>query len=49
MTVRLMQRMLCDHGIFPSEVMNLRINERLLMDALLEKESQEIKEQTRRR
>ena len=49
MTVRLMQRMLCDHGIFPSEVMKLRINERLLMAALLEKESQEIKEQTRRR
>ncbi len=49
MTVRLMQRMLCDHGIFPSEVMNLRINERLLMAALLEKEHKEVKEQTERR
>ena len=47
MTVQLMQRMLCDHGIFPSEVMNLRIQGRLLMAALLEKEHKEIKEKTR--
>ena len=47
MTVQLMQRMLCDHGIFPSEVMNLRIQERLLMAALLEKEHKEFKEKTR--
>lgn len=47
MTVQLMQRMLCDHGIFPSEVMNLRIQERILMAALLEKEHKEIKEKTR--
>ena len=47
MTVQLMQRMLCDQGIFPSEVMNLRIQERLLMAALLEKEHKEIKKKTR--
>lgn len=48
MTIRLMQRMLCDHGIFPSEIMNLRMQERLLMAALLEKEHKEIKEKTGR-
>ncbi len=48
MTIRLMQRMLCDHGIFPSEVMKLRVQERLLMAALMEKEHKEIKEKIRR-
>ena len=48
MTIRLMQRMLCDHGIFPSEVMKLRVQERLLMADLMEKEHKEIKEKIRR-
>ena len=47
MTVQLMQRMLCDHGIFTCDVMNLRIQELLLMAALLEKEHKEIKKKTR--
>ena len=40
--VQLMQRMLCDHGIFPHEVMNLPLRERLLMSALITKESKEL-------
>lgn len=42
MDVQLMQRMLCDHGIFPHEVMNLPLRERLLMSALITKESKEL-------
>nr|DAM39189.1 MAG TPA: hypothetical protein [Caudoviricetes sp.] len=37
-----MQRMLCDHGIFPHKVMNLPIRERMLMSALIMKESKEL-------
>lgn len=38
-----MQRMLCDHGIFPHEVMKLPIREVMVIHALLEKESKELK------
>lgn len=48
MDAQLCQRMLCDHGIFPSEVMNRPLKERILMSELLVKESKEIKERIKR-
>lgn len=41
--VQLCQRMLCDHGIFPKEVLKRSTKEKILMKALLEKESKELK------
>ncbi len=41
--VQLCQRMLCDHGIFPCDVLNRSLKERLIMSALLIKEAREIK------
>ena len=37
-----MQRMLCDHGVFPHEVMRLSVRERVLRSELLMKESREL-------
>ena len=43
MDVVLCQRMLCDHGIFPYEVIRRPFKERLLMLELLKNESKELK------
>ena len=43
MDVVLCQKMLCDHGIFPNEVVKRPLKERMLMLALLKKESKELK------
>ena len=37
-----MQRMLCDHGVFPHVILNLSLKERILMCELLKKESKEL-------
>ena len=49
MDATLCQRMLCDHGIFPSEVAKRPLKEKLLMHALYAKEDKEVKERMRKK
>ncbi|HIQ73295.1 MAG TPA: hypothetical protein IAA51_02630 [Candidatus Cottocaccamicrobium excrementipullorum] len=49
MDVQLCQRMLCDHGIFPLDVVTRPLRERLLMSKLFEKEKKELEEAKRNR
>jgi hypothetical protein len=48
MLTQVMQRMLCDHGVFPSEILKLPRREIMVIHALLTKESREIKAATHR-
>lgn len=48
MDVQLCQRMLCDNGVFPSEVMNRPLRERIFMNELYQKESQEIEKRRKK-
>lgn len=47
MLTQVMQRMLCDHGIFPSEIVKLPPRELIVIHALLVKESEELKAKRR--
>ncbi len=49
LNVQLCQRLLCDHGRFPHEVLNLPLKEKLLMQNLYEKELKEHEEAKNRR
>ena len=44
MNVQLCQRMLCDHGVFPQEVLDRALKERIFMSLLYRKEHKEIEE-----
>lgn len=44
---QVMQRMLCDHGVFPHEILKLPVKELLIIHALLVKESEELKQKRR--
>ena len=44
LNVQLCQRMLCDHGVFPREVLDLALKERVFMSLLYRKEHKEIEE-----
>lgn len=47
MDVQLCQRLLCDHGRFPHEVLSLPLKEKMLMHQLYAKELKEYKEETK--
>lgn len=46
--VQVMQRMLCDHGVFPHEVLRLPMRELFVIHALLQKESNELKQMSKK-
>ena len=47
MNVQLCQRMLCDHGVFPREVLDRPLKERIFMKLLYEKEHRDFEEAKR--
>lgn len=49
MNVQLCQRMLCDHGVFPREVLDRALKERIFMPLLDRKEHKEIEEAKKHR
>ena len=49
MDVQLCQRLLCDHGRFPHEVLSLPLKEKMLMHQVYAKEAKEYKEETKNR
>lgn len=49
MDVQLCQRLLCDHGRFPHEVLSLPLKEKMLMHQLYAKELKECKEEINHR
>ena len=49
MNVQLCQRMLCDHGVFPREVLNRSLKERIFMSLLYRKEHKEFEEAKKHR
>lgn len=49
MNVQLCQRMLCDHGVFPREILNRSLKERIFMSLLYRKEHKEFEEAKKHR
>ena len=46
--VQIMQRMLCDHGVFPHEILKLPMRELFVIHALMDKESKELQKMSKK-